>query len=130
MYKSWCSLVLLVALVPLSGCGPSADTLMQQQIDQLNELADAIESGADQAKLDEIGQRMKQTKSTIDGLNLSDAQKKRLAEEYGEATVKATARLARANMTKMGGMFQRMIEGLQQGMQGMPNGFGGPPKPQ
>ncbi len=119
MSKVLCCGVLLVALVPLMGCSPSPDTLVQRQIDEMNELAEAIESGVDQAKLDAIGKRMQQTKSALEDLDLSDEEKKRLAEKYGKATMEAAARLAKANMSKMGGVMQGMMKGLQQGMQGL-----------
>jgi len=129
MYKTLCFAVLLAALAPLAGCGQSADTLAQQQVDQLNELADAMESGADNAELDAIGQRMKTTEQAIKDLSLSDAEKQRLAEKYGEELGKATARVMKAGMSKMGGMMKGMMEGMSQGMQGnMPEGFPQPPK--
>ena len=132
MYKTLCFAMLLAALVPLAGCGQSADSLVQQQVDQMNELADALESGADKATLDEIGQRMKTNDQAIKDLNLSDAEKQRLSEKFGEEAGKATARVMKASMSKMGGMMEGVMKGMSEGMQGkmpeMPKGFPQPPK--
>lgn len=44
------SLVVIVgAVLPLTGCGQDADGLAQQQIDEMNELAAALEAGASMA---------------------------------------------------------------------------------
>lgn len=126
MYKVLCSAVVLLGLVSLVGCGPDPDALMQRQIDEMNELADALESGAAQAKLDAIGQRLKETKTAAEGLDLSDEEKKRLLEKYGTAAAKATARLAQASLSKMGGAMKEMANEFQQGMQSMPKSFGMP----
>ncbi|MBN2477218.1 MAG: hypothetical protein JXB62_21600 [Pirellulales bacterium] len=128
MHKTLGLTVLLLALVPLTGCAPSADDLMQQHIDQFNKLADAMESGADQAKLDAVAEEMKLTKEAIEGLKLSDAEKKRLAEKYGKEAKEAGERVMKATMKKMGGAMQGMMKGLQDEMQNMPKGLGEPPQ--
>lgn len=128
MCKMIYSTVVLIALVSLAGCGESADSLVQQQVDQLNELADALEAGAEQAEIDAIEERMKETKEASDGLNLSADEKKRLTEKYGEEEVKAAGRVMKAKMSKMGGAMQGMIEGMKGKMPAMPEGFGKMPQ--
>lgn len=123
MYKTIYSTVVLIALVPLAGCGQSADGLFQQQVDQLNELADAFEVGAEQAEIDAIEKRMKEAKEAFDGLNLSDDEKKRLIEKYGEEMTEASARLMKAQISKMGGAMKGMIKGMEGNMPAMPKGF-------
>ena len=124
MYKSLCLAVVLGALVALTGCGRSPDALVEQQIGQMNEWADAIEAGADQAKIDAIEERLTETKKALEELDLSDAEKKKLAEKYGEELGKATARVMKASMSKMGGMMEGMMKGMKEGlkkeMPGMP----------
>lgn len=114
VYKALCSTVVLVALAALGGCSKSGDSLTQQHIDQMNELADALEAKADQAKLDEISKRMKETAEAIKDLDLSDAQREKLAEKYGAEMGKATARLMKA----MGGKMMKDL--LPKGMPGGP----------
>ena len=121
-------MVLLGVLVSAIGCSPSADSLVQRQIGELNELADALEGGADQAKLDAIGERMKETKTALDNLDIPAAEKKRLAEKYAKPASEALARVAKASMSKMGGMMEGMMQGFQGGAQGFPQGFPKPPK--
>ncbi|HYW79594.1 MAG TPA: hypothetical protein VE890_08455 [Thermoguttaceae bacterium] len=128
MYKIIYSTVVLVALVPLTGCGQSADDLAQTQIDQLNALADAIESGAEQAEIDAIQQKMKAAKDALDGMQLSDEEKKKLAETHSEEMTKALGRLMKANMSKMGGAMKGMMENMPGQMPPMPEGFGEMPQ--
>ena len=114
VYKALCSTVVLVALAALGGCSKNADSLTQKHIDQMNELADAIEAKADQAKIEEISKRMNETAEAIKDLDLSEAERKKLAEKYGAEMKKATARL----MSAMGG---KMLKDL------LPKGM--PPSP-
>lgn len=132
MCKKPSLILLIVALLPLAGCGRSADDLMRQQIAQLNAYADALESGADQAEVKAIDQRMRETQEALDNLNLSDEKKKELAEKHGEELGKALGRVMKAGMKQMGGMMQGMTQGMMQGMQGdtpkLPEGFPKPPE--
>ena len=106
----------LIALVLLAGCGQSADSLVQQQVDQWHELADAMEAGAEQTEIDAIQQRMQVTTKAIRALNLSDGQEERLAKNYGGQIAMALPRVMQARMSKPDGAAEemnRMIEGMR-----------------
>jgi len=120
--------VLLVALLPLVGCGQSADDLVLQQIDQMNEYADAIEAGSDKAEIEAIGKRMKETEKALEDLNLSDDEKKALAEKHGEEMGKAVTRVMKAGMSQLGEAMQGMMKGMQGQTPKLPDGFPQPPK--
>jgi uncharacterized protein YktA (UPF0223 family) len=124
MYKVFCGSMMAVVLMLQCGCGQSADTLMQQQVDQLNELADAMESGAETAKIEEINKRMKETAEALKGLNISDAEEKRLGEKFNTEVTEATARVAKANMSQM----QERMKGMMPDMPDMPDMSKGMPK--
>ncbi len=117
MYKMIYATVLLTALVPLAGCGQSGDSLAQQQVDQLNELADAMEAKSEQAKIDAIQKRIDATKKAADDLNLSDDAKKKLAEKYGPELTKAMGRVVKVQMSQMQGAMQGAMQGMMQGME-------------
>jgi hypothetical protein len=116
MYKVLCSSIMAVVLMSQCGCGPSADTLARQQIDQLNELADAMESDAKKAELEAINKRMEETNKAIKDMDLSDAEKERLTEAFGTEMTKATARVAKAGMAQM----QEQMKELMPNMPNMP----------
>ncbi len=117
MYKVLCGSILAVFLVSLCGCGASGDALAKQQIAELNELADAFESGAEEAKIDEISERMEKTGKAFDELGLSDAQKKELDEKYATEMIKAQARIKKAAVSQM----QEKMKGMMPGMPDMPD---------
>ena len=93
---------LSLSLCLLSGCGGASgpDGLMQEQIDSMNELADAIESGADKSKIEAIQKQMKETEKKLDALKLSDAEKKKLVEKYKDKIAEATGRMMGAALKK------------------------------
>ena len=127
MYKVLCGSIMAVFLMSQCGCGPSADTLAQQQIDQLNELADAMESGAEKAELEAINKRMEETNKAIKDMDLSDAEKERLTEEFSTEMTEATARVTKAGMSQM----QEQMKGMMPDMPDMPDmskGMPGMPK--
>ncbi len=121
MYKVLCGSILAVVLTSLCGCSPSADTLVQRRIDQLNELADAMESGAEKAKLEELGERVQETTKAVEALELSDAEKKRLAKKYGTQAAKAAARVAKAGMSELQDKMKGMISKMPAMPKGMPS---------
>jgi len=92
-----CGLVLVTCV---GGCGSSADSLMKEQIKLMNEMADAVESGADQSKIDAIGKKMKENEEKFNGLKLSEEEKKKLVEKYNDDIAKAVTRM-------MGAMFKK-----------------------
>ncbi len=103
-----------LALFALSGCGSSADSLIQQQIKVMNDLADAMEA-KDEAKVKQIEAQMKELQKQMKEIKLSEADQKALAEKHKDALMKATGRLMGAAL-KGGGL---------PGMPGLP-GPGGP----
>jgi hypothetical protein len=91
-----------VLLCGLSGCGSSADSLMKDQINLMNEMADAIEKGEPEAKLQTLKQRGEEIEKKMKAMNISDAEKKRLEEKYKDDLTKALGRLLKAGMEKGG----------------------------
>ena len=65
------SAAVLLAIVPLVGCGDTADSLVSQQIAEMNELADAIESDADEDAIKEIQEPFQMTIQLADSRRLS-----------------------------------------------------------
>jgi hypothetical protein len=99
-----------------SGCGASADSLMKDQIKLMNELADAMESNAAESKLADIKKRMDENSKKLDGLKLSEEDKKRLLEKHKDEFAKATGRLMQAAVKQMGkGMGDLKLPGMQGG---------------
>ncbi|HMF12349.1 MAG TPA: hypothetical protein VKE94_08585 [Gemmataceae bacterium] len=92
----------LLLILGVSGCGSNADSLMKEQIKLMNELADALEGGADQAKIEAINTKMKENGEKLEALKLSEADKKKLAEKYKDDMTKVGARLASAMFKKLG----------------------------
>ena len=119
-------LVMIAALLPLAGCGQNPDSLAQQQIAEMNELADALEAGAEKAELEKIRDRMQQTKADLENLELSDDEKKELANKYGEELKQAALRLVQASAKQMDGMMRGMTNGAPPQAPGLPAGFPAP----
>jgi len=120
MYKMLMSSVVVVALVSLTGCGESADTLAQRQIDHLNELADVMEAGADKAKIRAIQERMEETTTAMKELDLSDEEEERLTKEYGPKLAEAMARVAKAGMSEMQEQMKGVMESMPKKMPALP----------
>jgi hypothetical protein len=87
----------LILLAGISGCGSAGDSLAKDHIQITNELADALEKGADAAKLQEIQNRAKESTRKIEAL--PEAERKALEEKYKDELQKANARVMAA-MTK------------------------------
>ena len=104
----------LLLCVSLTGCSSSADSLMKEQIKDMNALADAIEK-KDEAKATEISKRMEETGKKMKSLNLSESDQKALAERHKEGLMSAWQRLTAA-----------MLGGAMDKFKGM--GFPGVPK--
>ncbi len=73
---------LFVAVCAISGCGASADSLMKDQIQLLNQLAEAYETKAPEAKINEIKQKQEENNKKFGDLKLSPDDAKKLAEKY------------------------------------------------
>ncbi len=113
--------VLLVAVVPLVGCGKNADSLITQQIADINQLADALESGAEQSKIEALTDRMNATVKALEDLSLSQEEKNKLTEKHGAELLAARTRLTKAMASRMGGMMKGMAESLKGNLPAMPN---------
>ena len=72
----------------LSGCGANADSLMKQDIKAMNDLADAVESGAPEAKVAELKTKLEEINKKLEALKLSDEDKKKLIEQHKDELVK------------------------------------------
>jgi hypothetical protein len=90
---------LLLALI-LAGCGSSGESAIREQIHLMNELADALEAGAPQAKLDEISKKMADNGKKLEAL--SEDERKKLVEKHSEERANASMRLANALLKNAG----------------------------
>ncbi len=104
----------LLTVCVLSGCGASADSLMKDQIRDMNAMADALEK-KDDAKAKEIEKSMKATEEKLNALKLSEDEKKKVVERHKDEITKAMDRLMKASMG-------RAMEGFGKGA---PVGFPG-----
>jgi hypothetical protein len=115
-------LAVAAALLATAGCGGAADGVVKDQIQAMNDFADAMEKG-DEAKAKELGEKVQALQKKFDDLKLSDDEKKKLFEKHKGEMEKAGQRMAQAMFKKMGGAI---------GMPGLaPPGVGGgvsPPK--
>jgi hypothetical protein len=91
----------LVLVVGVNGCGSSSDSLMKDQIALMNELADALEHGADASKIEALTKKSTENGEKLKALNLSEAEMNKLGEKYKDELAKATTRLANAMMKGM-----------------------------
>ena len=113
----------LFALVTcFAGCGSSAESMLKQQIAQLNELAEAIENDAPESEIEAIKERMEATAKKMKELEVSEAEQKRLQEKYEDDLKQAGERLGKA-------MFGKLAEGMGKGLSDFPGGGGLPNMP-
>jgi biopolymer transport protein ExbB/TolQ len=97
MKKLFGAVCVLIVLAGINGCGSANDSLAKNHIQVTNELADALEKGADAAKLQEIQNRAKESTKKIEAL--PEAERKALEEKYKDELQKANSRVMAA-MTK------------------------------
>jgi hypothetical protein len=99
-------------LCTLSGCGSSgSDGLIQQQIQVMNEMADALENKAGEAKMKELEGRLESIGTKLKEIKLSKEEQEALMNKHKEALMKATQRMMTAalkgggfpGMDKLGG---------------------------
>jgi peptidoglycan hydrolase CwlO-like protein len=91
-------------MIATSGCGSSADSLINDMIRCMNEMADPMEKSAPKEKLDQIKSRMEDIDKKMKALNLSEDEKKKLMEKHKDALEKAGKRMAEAMMKNVGNM--------------------------
>jgi len=87
---------MLVAVCAVSGCGASADSLMQSEIQTLNSLAEAYETKAPEAKISELKKQQEENNQKFAELKLSDDETKKLKDRYKDELVKALAKYTSA----------------------------------
>lgn len=106
-------------LLGVTGCGANPDSLMKDQIKAVNEMAEALEKNEPESRISEIKARIEKNNKKMEGLKLSDDDKKKLIERHKDELMRATARLQKA-------MMSRAMKDFGSGFPGMP-GFGGAP---
>lgn len=112
MQNSYRVAALLIGLLPILGCAKSGEDLIKDRIDQMNRLADAIASDAEDSELRSIQEDL--SLSTALWATIPNDEKQRLGEEYGKEVVAASASLTQAVMKKAGA---RMPPGMMRSMQ-------------
>jgi hypothetical protein len=106
------AIALTVCVFSLSGCGSSpADSLMNDMVKCLNEMADAMEKKLPEDKVAAIQTRMKEIGEKLEGLKLSEEDKKKLLEKHKDAMAKASERMQKAMMGQLGNL-GNMIPGV------------------
>jgi hypothetical protein len=107
-----------VFLVGVSGCGSSPDSLVKDQIKNMNDMADAMEKG-DEAKLKELEKKSKDIEKKLDDLKLSDEEKKKLLEKHKDELGAALGRIMQATMKKGlgGGMDKGLGDMMKKGLE-------------
>jgi CTP-dependent riboflavin kinase len=99
-------------LLLFAGCGDSAESLMKQQIADMNAVADAVEAGKSESETKVIFDRMAANGEKLNKMQISDAEKKRLAEKYASELKSAGMRMSKAMMSGAETMMQGMVKGL------------------
>lgn len=105
------------AVVMMSGCGSSADSILKKQIVLMNDMADAIENDASKEEIDKLKERGDALDKKLKALNLSAEEQRKLRERHEEEMNEAMAHLKKA-------MVNRMASEMKKGLSGMPQ-FGG-----
>jgi hypothetical protein len=112
---------MVVLVCGVIGCGRNADSLIKEEIKNMNAMADAMEK-KDDAKLKDCQTKLEETNKKLQALKLSDQEKKQLLERHQDELQKATMRVVQASMSRMGDL-GKMFGGKFPGMPGgqMPN---------
>lgn len=114
--------VMSISLVALAvGCAPSPDSLVKQQVDCMNDMADAIEDGASEKEVEKLKTRAESISEKLDEMELTEEEKRELFERHREEIEAAMRRLQEAALA-------RMTNNLKEGMMG-PGGSGFPSFP-
>jgi peptidoglycan hydrolase CwlO-like protein len=89
-----------LVLCAVSGCGSAKDNLFKALISEMNELSDAIEKDAPEAKIAALQDKIKETSGKLDALGLSGDDKKKLIDKYKLDLTKTAERLAKVSKDK------------------------------
>ena len=84
-----------IFILAVSGCGSNPDSLIKEQIKNVNELASALENDAPQAELDKLQDRIKALEKKLEALDLSTSENRELLERHKAELVPAMQRLQR-----------------------------------
>lgn len=101
-------------LVGVSGCGSSADRLVKDQIQAMNDLADALEAKAPPDKLMALQNRLRDITDQWKALNLSDSARKDLLAKHQQELTKAGMRLGQAALGNAAGQMKVGADWLPQ----------------
>lgn len=88
--------IVTVLLMATTGCAKSPDALMKQGIDQMNDLAVALEKKESPDRIKSLAEKLKSTLEKLDGLKISEDEKKKLGEKYKDDLGKAAIKLMSA----------------------------------
>jgi hypothetical protein len=88
-----------VLLAGTAGCGGGSEPLVKQQIGLMEELAEAIENDASQARKDQLTKRLAEVEQQISS-TLSDEERGLLVQRHREEYKKAAQRLAMAKLKR------------------------------
>jgi hypothetical protein len=94
--KTLTFLLALMLLPGLSGCTGAADSLLEEQIHYMNELADALNNGAPDSKIFEIKAKIQESGRKLQDLKLSEQEKKLLGERHRLELQRASQRVDEA----------------------------------
>lgn len=112
-------LTILIAFtfaIGLSSCGNKAESSVKKQIELMNEYADTYEKNPKSASLESIEKKLADLEEKLSAAKLTEADKKKLINEYGTEMGKAAQRYAKAKMGSTMGNFGemggKMLEGF------------------
>jgi hypothetical protein len=92
MRRTLCLGGVALLLFAVSGCG-GADSLVQEQIKDMNDLAKAFETNAPESVVRNLQKKTEETGKKLQDLKLSDEELKNLIERHKDALLAATVRL-------------------------------------
>ncbi|MBN1909363.1 MAG: hypothetical protein JW818_06470 [Pirellulales bacterium] len=103
----------LIAL--FAGCDleNKAESLIKEDIQLMNKLADAIESGASRDEIKALAKKLEETEEALDKVMVTKAEKERLEREYSASLRKASARIDEAKMARSHTQMLNRMEEIQ-----------------
>lgn len=125
MYRMLSVVCLVVVSLSFAGCGSSEDALVENQIRDMNAMADALESDASQQEIAAIEARMKENEKALEALDLSKEQQEALMEKHQDEIEKASKRMMEAMMKSVEEEFAKLDQEISnldefEGFEGLP----------
>lgn len=108
MFRILCAVGLIAITLSVAGCGNSNDTLIENQIRDMNAMADAIEKGASEEEIKKIEERMKENEQQLEALDLTKAEQEELMKKHSDAIEKASERMMNAMMASVAEEFAKL----------------------